>query len=132
MMRIGITPFYTELKSADLITSVPLHPLRFLRREYNQAEILAKTAGEELQIPYENLLLRTRYNLTQTRKNAKKRRKTTAGLFAIRKTRRPNITGKTIIIVDDVCTTSATISECAKVLYSAGAKRVIVLCLART
>ena len=129
IMRIGITPFYDELKAADLITSVPLHPFRFLRRGYNQAEILAKTASEELQIPYEKLLLRTRYNLTQTKKKKKNRKIAVAGLFAMRK--KKNIADKTIIIVDDVCTTTATISECAKVLYAAGAKKVIVLCLAR-
>ena len=128
-MRLGITPFYNELKNADLITCVPLHPLRFLRRGYNQAEILAKVVAEELQIPHENLLLRTRYNFTQTKKNKQKRKLAVAGLFKMRKNK--NITGKTAIIVDDVCTTSATISECVKVLYAAEVKRVIVLCLAR-
>jgi len=130
ILRLGITPFYDELKNADIITSVPLHFFRLIRRGYNQAAILAKVAANELQIPYERLLFRTRYNFTQTKKNSEKRRKAVIGLFAMRKKKR--ISGKTIVIVDDVCTTSATISECVKRLYENGAKKVIILCLAKT
>lgn len=130
ILRLGITPFYDELKRADTITSVPLHPLRHLIRGYNQAEVLAKVAARELQIPYERLLLRTRYNLTQTKKNSEKRKQAVVGLFAMRKNK--DISEKTILIVDDVCTTSATISECSKILYANGAKKVIILCLAKT
>lgn len=129
IIRLGVTPFYDELKKSDIVTSVPLHPLRLLRRGYNQAEILAKVTKNELQIPYENLLFRTRYNLTQTKKNAEKRKKAVIGLFAMKKNK--NISGKTILIIDDVCTTSATISECVKILYENKAKKVIILCLAR-
>jgi ComF family protein len=129
IFKLGITSFYEQLNYADLVTSVPLHWLRFIRRGYNQSEILAKTAARELDIEYKNTMFRTRYNFTQTKRNAKERKKACEGLFALKKN--CDVKNKTIIIVDDVCTTGSTVSECARVLYAANAKKIIVLCLAK-
>jgi len=129
IIRFGITVFYEELKKADIITFVPLHSWRFLRRGYNQAAILAKVAAKELDIDCKKTMKRRRYNITQTKKNKEKRRKSVINLFAILP--KADVKGKTIILVDDVCTTGSTIGECSKVLLAAGAKRVILLVLAK-
>lgn len=130
LLKLGITPFYDALKDADFVTCVPLHPLRFVRRGYNQSEILAKTAAKELDIEYKKTMSRTRYNFSQTKKNAEQRKKAAIGLFAMRKN--CEIADKTIIVIDDVYTTGATIMECVRILYEANAKKVMVLCLAKT
>lgn len=129
ILKFGITPFYEILSGADFVTSVPLHWLRFIRRGYNQSEVLAKTVSKELDIEYRKTMFRTRYNFTQTKKTAEQRRKASIGLFALKKN--CNVENKTIVIVDDVCTTGSTVSDCARVLYAAKAKKVIVLCLAK-
>jgi ComF family protein len=129
LLKLGITPFYDALMKADFVTSVPLSPLRFVRRGYNQSEILAKTAAKELNIEYKRTMFRTRYNFSQTKKNAEQRKKASIGLFAMLKN--CEVANKTIIIIDDVYTTGATISECVRILYKAKAKKVIVLCLAK-
>jgi len=129
IFRFGLTAFYNELKTADFITFVPLHPWRFLRRGYNQAAILAKVAAKELDIDCKRTLFRRRYNETQTKKNSEKRRKSVINLFAMLP--KIDVCGKTIILVDDVCTTGSTIGECSKVLLAAGAKKVILLVLAK-
>jgi ComF family protein len=129
VFRYGITKFYDDLSKADLITFVPLHPLRFLRRGYNQAAFLGRVASIELQIPCVKTMFRIKYNLTQTKKNVKKRKLAVKGLFTINN--KVNVAGKVIIIVDDVCTSGATIGECAKILYEAGAKSVLALVLAK-
>ena len=130
IIRLGMTPFYEIFKEADLVTSVPLHWLRFIRRGYNQSQVLAKIVAAELDIEYRKTMFRTRYNFTQTKKNAEKRRKASIGLFKTLKN--CNIENKTVLIVDDVCTTTSTISDCARALFEAKAKRIIVFCLAKT
>jgi len=130
IIRFGLTVFYGELKKADFITFVPLHPLRFLRRGYNQAAILAKVAARELDIDCQRTMKRTRYNITQTKKSREKRKKSVKNLFAMLS--KTDVKGKTIILVDDVCTTGSTIGECSKVLLNAGAKKVVLLVLAKT
>jgi ComF family protein len=129
LLKLGMTPFYEALQDADFVTCVPLHPLRFVRRGYNQSEILAKTAAKELDIEYKNTMLRTRYNFSQTKKNAEQRKKAAVGLFVMRKN--CEIADKTVIIIDDVYTTGATIAECVRILYEAKVKKTIVLCLAK-
>jgi ComF family protein len=129
IFRFGLTTFYDTLSKADLITFVPLHPLRFLRRGYNQAEVLAKTASAQLNIACRRTMRRRRYNITQTKKNAEKRKAAVVNLFEILK--KADVCGKTVILIDDVCTTGSTVGECGKVLYEAGAKEVIVLVLAK-
>lgn len=129
IFRFGLTNFYDFLSKADLVTFIPLHPLRFLRRGYNQAAVLAKIAGAELDISCQRTMFRKRYNVTQTKKNAQKRKSAVVNLFGMLK--KADVTDKTIILVDDVCTTGSTIGECADILYKAGAKEVILLVLAK-
>jgi len=122
----------TDLKNepCDLIIPVPLHPLKEREREFNQAERLARKLSEATGIPMNNRLLRrvvpTR---TQTRLTRKERLENVRKAFAIFGSKRLN--GERIVLIDDVFTTGATTSACAKTLLDAGAADVCVWTLAR-
>jgi len=117
------------LEDADAVIPVPIHRLRLVRRRYNQAALLAKKIAKiERKEFICNNLQRVRNTSSQGEKSAKERRENVKGAFALRK---PSaIAGKKIVIVDDVVTTGATVSECARVLLSAGAAEVRILSLA--
>lgn len=113
-----------------IITFVPLHPARFARRGYNQAEILAEVVSQRLKIPSLNLLRKVKNTKRQVGMVGRKRRQNLKGVFRIRNSKKPEIKGKKIIIIDDIATTGATLNECAKVLKEAGAKEVWGLVIA--
>jgi competence protein ComFC len=114
----------------DMIVPVPLHPTKEREREFNQAEHLARRLGAAIQVPVNKSLLRrivpTR---TQTHLGRLERLENVRNAFAMRKGRRLN--GERIILVDDVFTTGATTSACARVLTAAGAGEVCVWTVAR-
>lgn len=118
------------LAEQDLLTSVPLHWGRRLRRGFDQADLLSQRLNRFLQIPLsERNLRRIRATASQTGLSESKRRENVRGAF---KVRRPDeVKGKRVLLVDDVMTTGATASECARTLLSAGAKEVSVLVVAR-
>ena len=113
----------------DGVVPGPLHPRRERERGYNQALLLAsalcKLTGWPLRA---RVLRRTRYTSQQTRLSANQRRDNVRGAFA---PAGENLEGQHLLLVDDVMTTGATVSECAKVLKKSGASRVSVLTLAR-
>jgi ComF family protein len=118
----------------DLVTSVPLHFFRLLKRGYNQADFFAGgvITGSGRALPLaRNLLKRNRTTKTQTNLSREDRLKNVAGAFAIAKKKRGLVRDKNIVLVDDVVTTGATTAQCALALREAGAKRVRVLSLAR-
>jgi ComF family protein len=118
----------------DLVTSVPLHFFRHLKRGYNQADFFAGgvIAGSGRALPLaRNLLKRNRTTKTQTTLSREDRLKNVAGAFAIAKKKHGLVRDKNIVLVDDVVTTGATTAQCALALREAGAKRVRVLSLAR-
>lgn len=108
---------------------VPLHRRRLRARGYNQARELARTLASGLDIPCaERLLLRTRATRAQTDLGARERRRNVRGAFAVR----PGARLPThVALVDDVCTTGATLAECARTLRRGGVERVDVWVLAR-
>ena len=113
----------------DAIVPVPLHPKKLREREFNQAEILARRLGAELKIPVDTKILqRTVPTVTQTFLTREQRAKNMNNAFtAVSK----NLGGKKFILVDDVFTTGATTSACAKALRGAGAAEVCVWTVAR-
>ncbi|WP_188258892.1 ComF family protein [Azospirillum tabaci] len=120
------------LADADLLAPVPLHRLRLFRRRYNQAALLAQAAGRQAGRPVlPDLLVRRRATPSQGGLDRSGRRRNVKGAFAVRPGLEPRVAGKRIVLVDDVLTTGATLSECARVLLRAGAERVDALTLAR-
>jgi len=113
------------LEGADGVVPVPLHRSRERTRGFNQAAELALHLG----VPVQNVLLRTRKTATQADLPAGKRHANVRGAFTSRG--RCGIRGKVLVLVDDVCTTGATLNACAEVLLEAGAVNVRALVAAR-
>jgi ComF family protein len=122
LVEWGITP--------DLLVPVPLHSSRERRRGFNQAALLARSLGERVDVPVAGRLLRrTRATSPQVRTaGAAARRANVAGAFAVAEQSR--VPGRTVLLVDDVCTTGATLRACADALRTAGARTVYALTFA--
>ena len=118
-------------KIETIIIPVPLHKKRYNWRGFNQAFLLSKYIAKEFHLMvYEDLLIRQKNTKPQSKiKSMIKRRENINGVFSIVKNE--FLKNKNIIIVDDVCTTSATLNECAKELKNAGVKNVWGLVVAR-
>jgi len=115
----------------DRVLPVPLHPRRLRERGFNQCTFLAKPLGRVLRIPVElRAVSRSRYTPPQTALAPAERRRNLAEAFVVH---RPDLVrGKTLLMVDDVYTTGATLETLAAALFRAGAHRVCGLTLART
>ena len=117
---------------ADLIAPVPLHWMRLFGRRFNQAALLAQALGRETGLPVvPDLLLRRRHTPSQGRLSPTQRRRNVAGAFAVKAVRGPLLRDRRVLLVDDVLTTGATASACARTLRRGGARAVDVLVLAR-
>lgn len=116
--------------SFDTVLPVPLHIRRLRERGFNQALIFARTLGKKYRIDVDfSLLKRHKFTLTQTGLNKKEREQNISGAFVVAQ---PKIlSGRKLLLVDDVYTTGATINECARILKESGAGQVAVLTLAR-
>lgn len=113
------------LAGADFVVPVPLHWRKRWRRGFNQAEDLAVCLG----LPIRNALLRVRATRTQTDLPAEERQANVRRAFRVR--RGAAIQGARVVLVDDVSTTGATLSACARTLLDAGACEVRSLTAAR-
>jgi ComF family protein len=112
---------------------VPLHYSRLLLRRYNQAALLAHTLGKQIRLPVlPDTLKRIRRTPPQAGLTRKQRDDNMRGAFRVENKKRPLLKGKSVILVDDVMTTGATLEACARTLHIAGVKDVYVLTLART
>jgi ComF family protein len=116
------------LRDADFVVPVPLHPWRRLRRGFNQAEDLAAC----LERPVVAALGRARATRPQSGLTARQRRRNVRNAFRLsRRLRAGVLQNRTVVLVDDVRTTGATLDACARVLKNAGARHVRVLTVAR-
>lgn len=121
------------LQHSDLVVPVPLHRWRLLYRRYNQAALLARLLAREAKLPYKPMLLRrTRYTPSQGKKTHDERHKNMQAAFTVPPSLRSHLAGKTVLLIDDVYTSGATIHACTETLLQNGASAVNVLTLART
>jgi ComF family protein len=119
------------LPGADIIVPVPLSRLRLLQRQFNQAAVLAGELSRQTGIAADPLLLtRTRSTRSQVGMTRDQRRRNVAGAFSVPARRRACLRGRSVLLIDDVVTTGATVDACARALKRAGAARVDVLALA--
>ena len=116
------------LSQIDLATFVPLHSERLAERGFNQTELIFKDWLEEKNLPTENLLIRKKSTPRLFNYNSEDRKKILQDAFEIVEGK--NLQGKKILIADDIFTTGATTSECAKVLKKFGAEKIFVLAFA--
>jgi ComF family protein len=113
----------------DVVMPVPLHTSRLRERGYNQAALLASEMAEQTGlIVDEHTLVRERATSPQVDLNAKQREENVRAAFRCAGS---GPTGKQVLLIDDVCTTGATLQACANTLYQEGALRVQALTLAR-
>lgn len=120
------------LTDADMIVPVPLHPWRLVRRRYNQSLLLARALSRNANCPVvPDLLVRLRNTPPQGRLSRRHRLKNVRNAFIVRSGRERCLMGKSIILVDDVLTTGATVEACSAVLTAAGASEIHILTLAR-
>ncbi|MGE0183733.1 MAG: ComF family protein [Parvularculaceae bacterium] len=139
--RTELTPLFAGwLKRAGaplfgegaILAPTPLHRGRLFSRRYNQAAMLAAALARATALQCEPMLLeRIRATPPQKSLSPDARRRNVAGAFAVRVGKASIVSGAHVILVDDVLTTGATLSACARVLRKGGARRVDALVLAR-
>lgn len=119
-----------SLSAAAALVPVPLYPARRAWRGFDQAELLCRHLSELTALPtWPDVLARILDTRPQVELSGRQRRENVRGAFEARKTYR--LKGKSLILVDDVFTTGATLSECARVLRRAGATEVYALTISR-
>lgn len=111
----------------EMIVPVPTDPGRERKRGFNQSALLAQHIGDQLGMRVEHALVRIERRRPQTGLDARQRRENLIGCMAANDA----VNGKRVLLVDDVCTTGATLCEAARALREAGAMHVGVLTAAR-
>ena len=124
-----MVPAARALAEFDALVPVPLHVSRHRRRGYNQAHLLARDLSSYLDRPLYECLRRTRSTGQQVGRTADDRRQNVAGAFVVE----PNssVSGRRLLLIDDVMTTGSTFNACADVLRASGAEWVGALSIAR-
>lgn len=113
----------------DIIIPVPLHPIKKRDRSFNQANIIGKYLSYMTDISIDNkTLIRSKDTITQNMLTREQRRKNLEHAFNVVK--RNDIINKSILIIDDIYTTGATINQCSKVLIENGARAVYAVTFA--
>ena len=113
----------------DVLTWIPISPIRKFFRGYDQVELLAKAVGRELQMEPQRTLRKIRHNRPQAGiHGAAERRANVLGVYRMAKN--ADVRDKRVLLLDDVMTTGATAGEAARILLTAGAKEVHLGCIA--
>ncbi len=118
----------SRLPRLDLVMPVPMHSTRKRSRGFNQSELLAAPIAARLSVRLEKAMMKkTRHTTPQSALSHAERIENAKGAYQVA----ADLAGKSILLVDDVVTTGATLSECALALRRAGAKHVYALAFAR-
>ena len=124
----GDSPLITE---ADVIVSVPTNRFNLRKRGYDHTGLLAHRLAEKSGKDYLNVLSKTRRTRPMFGLKPNERKANILGSIEVR-SHAEQIGGKTVLLTDDIFTTGATASECARVLKQAGAEKVFVITVAKT
>ncbi len=120
-----------KMDDFDLILPVPLFRSKKKEREFNQAEAFARIIAKHYSLPLsQGNLLRIRDTRGMSNLNPEERRRNIKDAFLVSK--KEEIKNKRILLIDDICTTTTTVAECSKILFTAEAREITVLTLART
>lgn len=120
------SPFFNDL---DLIIPVPLHPKRLMKRGYNQSDQFGLGLSESMKIPMNNqLLIRSRSTETQTKKTRFSRWENVNNIFIVKDYE--YLSGKKILLIDDVITTGATLESCILTLSQIPGIRISIASIA--
>jgi ComF family protein len=115
-------------RTGSLLIPVPASPERFTERGYNQATLLAQSLAKRFSLRFDNdAIVRIRETGTQANRNWVERRKNVKHAFAATR----SLAGESVVLVDDVLTTGATLNECARAALDSGAARVDAFVIAR-
>lgn len=128
LMAEYLLTFHEELLiKTDIMIGVPLHPKKEKQRGFNQTHILCRKIAEKTDLFFlETGLYRKRHTTPQSLLSPEERKGNLKGAFGVNM----DLSGKRILLIDDIFTSGTTCNECAKALYRAGAKEVFVFCLA--
>ncbi len=124
--------FAAELKGSgffdgiDIIVPVPLHSQKLAKRSYNQSRFIADGVSAVTGIPAADAIVAVKPHKTQTHRSTADRHKNVEGVFVAK----PTVSGKRVLLVDDVITTGATVTACGDALRVGGASGICVLSLA--
>ena len=120
-----------QIKSVDMIISVPLHPKKLRERGYNQVTKFGESLSNELSIPFnDKVLIRTVYSKTQTRKNLLGRTDVIENIFDVTFSEAHH--NKHFLLIDDVITTGSTLEACSRALLKIPGAKISIISMAMT
>ncbi len=121
---------YPQLYQADLVVPVPIHSSRRRHRTFNQSELIAAPIAGSIGAPLiPNALVRWKKTPSQVRSTVAQREANVAGAFRVPDA--THVSGKRVLLVDDVYTSGSTLRECARTLLDAGARAVLAITVCR-
>jgi ComF family protein len=116
----------------SMVIATPLAPARERERGFNQSALLGRALASRWKIPFvSECLVRARATGTQTRLTPEERRNNVSGAFRASQNARERLKGAHVMLVDDVVTTGATLSECATTLFESGARIISIVTFGR-
>lgn len=119
------------IKSIDYIIPVPLHPKKLKERTYNQVDSFCEALSTTTSLPFnKKLLIRVKYNKTQTKKSKNERQENVQNIFDV--VMEDHFNGKHFLLIDDVITSGATLELCAKALLKIPNSKISIITIAYT